>query len=87
MSCGKWYWLREYIEGKVKWNQKMVDIFLVCTTCEICNLRCSSVLPIGTSWQMPELMPKMMGNLMPQMLPNVVPLVTPKLIQYITAAD
>jgi len=47
---GKWYWLREYMEGKVKWDQKMVDTFLVCTTCEMCNLRCSSVLPIETSW-------------------------------------
>ena len=47
---GKWYWLRQYMEGKVKWDQKMVDTFLVCTTCEICNLRCSSVLPIETSW-------------------------------------
>ncbi len=22
---GKWYWLREYMEGREKWNQKMVD--------------------------------------------------------------
>ncbi len=47
---GKWFWLREYIEGKEKWTQKMVDTFLVCTTCELCNLRCSAALPIEPSW-------------------------------------
>jgi FAD/FMN-containing dehydrogenase len=36
---GKWYWLREYMEGRAQWNQFMVDTLLVCTTCEICNLR------------------------------------------------
>ncbi len=47
---GKWYWLREFMEGRVDWNQKMVDTFLVCTTCELCNIRCSAVLPIEPSW-------------------------------------
>ncbi|HDP99885.1 MAG TPA: FAD-binding oxidoreductase, partial [bacterium] len=47
---GKWYWLREYMEGRTKWNQKMVDTVLVCTTCELCNLRCSASLPIEQSW-------------------------------------
>ncbi|HEY9204517.1 MAG TPA: FAD-binding and (Fe-S)-binding domain-containing protein [Candidatus Methanoperedens sp.] len=47
---GKWYWLREYIEGRMEWNQKMVDTILVCTTCEMCNLRCSAALPIEPSW-------------------------------------
>jgi Fe-S oxidoreductase/FAD/FMN-containing dehydrogenase len=47
---GKWYWLREYMEGRVEWNQKMVDTFLSCTTCELCNLRCSAALPIEPSW-------------------------------------
>jgi Fe-S oxidoreductase/FAD/FMN-containing dehydrogenase len=47
---GKWYWLREYMEGREEWNQKMVDTFLVCTTCELCNLRCSAALPIEPSW-------------------------------------
>ena len=47
---GKWYWLREYMEGRVKWNQKMIDTFLVCTTCELCNNRCSAALPIEPSW-------------------------------------
>jgi Fe-S oxidoreductase len=47
---GKWYWLREYMEGRTKWNQQMVDTILVCTTCEMCNLRCSAALPIEPSW-------------------------------------
>ncbi len=47
---GKWYWLREYIEGRENWDQFMVDTILVCTTCELCNLRCSASLPIEPSW-------------------------------------
>lgn len=47
---GKWYWLREYLEGRAKWTQEQIDTFLVCTTCELCNLRCSAALPIEPSW-------------------------------------
>ncbi|HUU38904.1 MAG TPA: FAD-binding and (Fe-S)-binding domain-containing protein [Candidatus Desulfaltia sp.] len=47
---GKWYWLREFLEGRAEWDQKMVDTILVCTTCELCNLRCSASLPIEPSW-------------------------------------
>jgi Fe-S oxidoreductase/FAD/FMN-containing dehydrogenase len=47
---GKWFWLREYMEGRAKWNQFMVDTFIVCTTCEFCDLRCSASLPIESSW-------------------------------------
>jgi Fe-S oxidoreductase/FAD/FMN-containing dehydrogenase len=47
---GKWYWLREYMKGREKWNQFMIDTFLVCTTCELCNLRCSAALPIEPAW-------------------------------------
>jgi len=47
---GKWYWLREYMEGREEWDQFMVDTFLVCTTCELCNHRCSASLPIEPSW-------------------------------------
>ena len=47
---GKWYWLREYMEGRQQWDQFMVDTMLVCTTCELCNLRCSASLPIEPSW-------------------------------------
>ena len=47
---GRWYWLREYLEGREKWDQYMVDAFMACTTCELCNLRCSANLPIEPSW-------------------------------------
>lgn len=47
---GKWYWLREYMEGHEEWDQFMVDTILACTTCELCNLRCSASLPIEPSW-------------------------------------
>ena len=47
---GKWYWLREYMAGREKWDQQMVDTFLVCTTCEMCDTRCSTNLPIEPSW-------------------------------------
>jgi Fe-S oxidoreductase/FAD/FMN-containing dehydrogenase len=47
---GKWYFLRQVMEGKVDWNQKMVDSILACTTCELCNVRCCEDLPIEPSW-------------------------------------
>ena len=47
---GKWYWLREYMEGREEWDQFMIDTILVCTTCELCNKRCSAALPIEPSW-------------------------------------
>jgi Fe-S oxidoreductase/FAD/FMN-containing dehydrogenase len=47
---GKWYWLREYMAGREQWDQKVVDTFLVCTTCEMCDTRCSTNLPIEPSW-------------------------------------
>lgn len=47
---GKWFWLREYMEGREKLDQTMVDGFLACTTCEVCDTRCSAALPIEPSW-------------------------------------
>jgi len=47
---GKWYFLRRYMEGKVDWEQKMVDSILACTTCELCDVRCCEDLPIEPSW-------------------------------------
>jgi len=47
---GKWYWLRQYLEGRAQWDQKMVDTIIACTTCELCNRRCSAALPIEESW-------------------------------------
>src|SRR5690606_3764948 len=36
---GKWFFLREFMEGREEMTQKMVDSFLACTTCELCNVR------------------------------------------------
>lgn len=47
---GKWYWLRLFMEGKVKWDQKVVDTFMVCTTCERCSFRCPEGIPVEASW-------------------------------------
>jgi Fe-S oxidoreductase/FAD/FMN-containing dehydrogenase len=57
---GKWYWLREYMEGREKWDKFMVDTILACTTCELCNLRCSASLPIESSWM--KLRGKLIGE-------------------------
>jgi Fe-S oxidoreductase len=38
------------MEGRCAWNQKMVDSFLACTTCELCVIRCCAGLPIERSW-------------------------------------
>jgi Fe-S oxidoreductase/FAD/FMN-containing dehydrogenase len=47
---GKWFFLRELLEGREKLDQQAVDTFLVCTTCELCNVLCSEGLPIEPSW-------------------------------------
>jgi Fe-S oxidoreductase len=47
---GKWFWLREHMEGRAEWDQQMVDTFLACTTCEKCVVRCPSNLPVEPSW-------------------------------------
>jgi len=47
---GKWFYLRQVMAGKADWNQKMVDSIMACTTCELCNVRCSEDLPIEPSW-------------------------------------
>jgi Fe-S oxidoreductase/FAD/FMN-containing dehydrogenase len=47
---GKWFWLREFMAGDEQWSQEMIDTFLACTTCEICDRRCSASLPIEPSW-------------------------------------
>ncbi len=47
---GKWYFLRELMEGRAKMTQEWVDKFLVCTTCERCDFKCPLDLPIEPSW-------------------------------------
>lgn len=47
---GKYAYIREVIEGRAKWDRAAVDTMLVCTTCEVCNLRCQLQLPIEHNW-------------------------------------
>jgi Fe-S oxidoreductase/FAD/FMN-containing dehydrogenase len=47
---GKWFYLRELAEGREKLDQQAVDTFMVCTTCEMCNVMCSEGLPIEPAW-------------------------------------
>jgi len=47
---GKWFWLREHMEGRADWDNDMVKTMIACTTCELCNTRCSASLPIEPSW-------------------------------------
>jgi Fe-S oxidoreductase len=47
---GKYLYLREVVEGREKFDQHMVDTFLSCTTCEVCNDRCQLGLPVEHSW-------------------------------------
>ncbi|MGZ8822320.1 MAG: FAD-binding protein, partial [Aeromicrobium sp.] len=47
---GKWYWLREYMAGREKMTEEQVRTFVVSTTCELCNNRCSAAMPIESSW-------------------------------------
>ena len=47
---GKWYYLREVLEGREKFSQAMVDRILLCTTCEMCEHTCPLDLPIEPSW-------------------------------------
>ncbi len=47
---GKWFFLKELLEGREKWDNEMVHKFISCTTCERCDLACSENLPIEESW-------------------------------------
>lgn len=54
---GRWFFLRDYLEGRVKMTQEWVENFLACTTCEMCNVKCPLQLPNESSWM------KMRGEL------------------------
>ncbi len=49
-SRGRWYFLRQYLEGKAEFNQMMLDSFLLCTTCQRCNQVCQVQIPIQQMW-------------------------------------
>jgi Fe-S oxidoreductase len=47
---GKWSFLKDVLEGKDKFDQQMTDTFLLCTTCEKCDVVCQLDLPIEHTW-------------------------------------
>ncbi len=47
---GKWFFLRELLEGRERLDQQAVDTFLACTTCEKCDVLCSEGLPVEPTW-------------------------------------
>jgi Fe-S oxidoreductase/FAD/FMN-containing dehydrogenase len=47
---GKWYFLREVLEGREEITPEWVDKFLLCTTCEKCEQVCPLNLPIEPAW-------------------------------------
>lgn len=47
---GKYHFINEVLAGREKFDQRMVDTFLVCTTCEMCNTRCQLNLPVEHNW-------------------------------------
>ena len=54
---GKWSFLKDVLEGRDKLDQEMTNTFLLCTTCEKCDVTCQLDLPIEPSWGL------MRGNL------------------------
>jgi len=47
---GKFRFLREYLKGKVKLDERMAEMFFVCTTCRHCNLICQVKASIDEHW-------------------------------------
>jgi len=47
---GKFYFLRQLMEGKLDFDQQMVDTFLLCTTCKKCDDVCQVQIPIQHLW-------------------------------------
>lgn len=47
---GKWYFLKEFMAGREKYDKEAVNTTMICTTCERCNVNCCEGLPIEPSW-------------------------------------
>jgi Fe-S oxidoreductase/FAD/FMN-containing dehydrogenase len=47
---GKYHFLREYLKGNVKMDQRMAELFSLCTTCRRCNEICQVKSPIDEDW-------------------------------------
>ncbi len=57
---GKWSFLKDVLEGHDSFDQQMTDTFLLCTTCEKCDIVCQLDLPIEPTWGL------LRGNLVQQ---------------------
>lgn len=49
---GKFYFLKMVIEGEAEFDQDMVNKFLLCTTCEKCNVSCQLAIPVLENWEL-----------------------------------
>lgn len=47
---GKWSFLKDVLEGRDAFDQEMTNTFLLCTTCERCDVACQLDLPIEPTW-------------------------------------
>jgi len=47
---GKFHFLREYLRGKVKLDERMAEMFFACTTCCYCNQLCQVKSYIDEHW-------------------------------------
>ena len=47
---GKWFFIKEYLAGREKLDQRQTNTFLACTTCQMCDSRCELDMPIEHSW-------------------------------------
>jgi Fe-S oxidoreductase len=47
---GKWFFIKEYLAGREKLDQRQTNTFLSCTTCEMCDSRCELDMPIERAW-------------------------------------
>jgi len=43
---GRFFLLREFAEGRIKFDQRAMDIFFLCTTCRRCNVTCECNIQI-----------------------------------------
>ena len=49
---GKFTFLRNYIKGKAKLDERMADMFFMCATCRRCDITCQARIPILKHWDL-----------------------------------
>jgi len=47
---GKFHFIKEYLKGKTKLDERMGEMFFTCTTCRRCNDLCQVMTPIDEHW-------------------------------------